>query len=61
MPAQIEAFLASARAHDEVIKPDVDAWNEVRIWPREASDKATTLGLTGLYAPEEFGVLGLSL
>ncbi|MXY34883.1 MAG: acyl-CoA dehydrogenase [Boseongicola sp. SB0676_bin_33] len=62
MPAQIEAILAAARAHtNEVIKPHVGAWNEAGVWPRDASDKASVLGLTGLYAPEEFGGQGLPL
>ena len=41
--------------------PNVDAWNEAGVWPRGASDKAAALGLTGLYAPEEFGGQGLPL
>ncbi len=62
MPAQIEAILAAARAHtNEVIKPNVGAWNEAGVWPRDASDKASAVGLTGLYAPEEFGGQGLPL
>lgn len=62
MPARIDTILAAARAHtDEVIKPNVDTWNETGVWPRDASDKAAALGLTGLYAPEEFGGQGLPL
>ena len=62
MPAQIETVVAAARSHaDEVIKPNVDAWNDAGVWPRDASDKAAALGLTGLYAPEDFGGQGLSL
>ena len=62
MPAQIDTILAAARAHaDEVIKPNVDTWNKAGVWPRDASDKAAALGLTGLYAPEEFGGQGLPL
>ena len=62
MPAKIDTILANARIHtDEVIKPNVDAWNEAGAWPRQASDKAGALGLTGLYAPEEFGGQGLPL
>ncbi len=62
MPVNIDDILARARKHtDEVIKPNVDAWNEAGAWPRDASDKAGALGLTGLYAPEEFGGQGLSL
>ncbi len=62
MGSKIDTILANARAHcDEVIKPNVDAWNEAGVWPREASDKAGALGLTGLYAPEEWGGQGLPL
>ncbi len=62
MGSKIEDILAAARSHtDEVIKPDVDAWNAAGVWPRAASDKAADLGLTGLYAPEEWGGQGLSL
>ena len=62
MPANIDDILAAARRHtDEDIKPNVDAWNESGVWPRGASDKAAALGLTGLYAPEEFGGQGLPL
>jgi alkylation response protein AidB-like acyl-CoA dehydrogenase len=39
----------------------VNAWNQAKKWPRDASDKAGALGLTGLYAPEEWGGQGLSL
>lgn len=62
MPADIDAVLDAARRHtDEVIRPGVDAWNEAGTWPRAASDKAAALGLTGLYAPEEWGGQGLPL
>lgn len=62
MAADIETVLAAARAHcDEVVKPNVDAWNAAGVWPRDASDKAAALGLTGLYAPEEWGGQGLPL
>ena len=62
MPANIDTILANARAHtEEVIKPEVDSWNESGAWPRAASDKAAALGLTGLYAPEELGGQGLPL
>lgn len=60
--ARIDEILAAARAHcNEVIKPQVNAWNAARAWPRAASDKAAALGLTGLYAPPEWGGQGLSL
>ena len=62
MSSKLENILAAARSHtDEVIKPNVNAWNEAGVWPRDASDKAGDLGLTGLYAPEEWGGQGFSL
>ena len=60
--ARIDDILENARRHaQEVIKPNVDAWNDAGVWPRAASDKAAALGLTGLYAPEEWGGQGLPL
>jgi hypothetical protein len=60
--AGIDEILERARRHcDEVIKPNVMDWNGARRWPRDASDKAAALGLTGLYAPPEWGGQGLSL
>ncbi|WP_350334394.1 acyl-CoA dehydrogenase family protein [Coralliovum pocilloporae] len=62
MTTKLDQILDAARSHtDEVIKPNVDAWNEAGVWPRDASDKAGALGLTGLYAPEDFGGQGLPL
>ncbi|MBL4874584.1 MAG: acyl-CoA dehydrogenase family protein [Rhodobacteraceae bacterium] len=62
MGSNIDSILAAARRHtDEVIKPNVNAWNDAAVWPRDASDKAGELGLTGLYAPTEWGGQGLSL
>jgi hypothetical protein len=62
MTGKIETILAAARRHcDEVIRPEVDQWNAAGKWPRQASDKAAALGLTGLYCPEELGGQGLSL
>jgi len=62
MTRPIDAILAKAKTHcDDVIKPSVDAWNTAGVWPRDASDKAAALGLTGLYAPTEWGGQGLSL
>lgn len=62
MTSKIDAILEAARTHcaDE-ITPNVDAWNDAGVWPRSSSDKAGTLGLTGLYAPEALGGQGLSL
>jgi alkylation response protein AidB-like acyl-CoA dehydrogenase len=62
MVADIDTVLAAARRHcDEVIKPNVEAWDAEGRWPRAASDKAAALGLTGLYAPEAWGGQGLPL
>ena len=62
MSPSIDDILAAARRHtEEVIKPGIDAWNAAGIWPREASNKAAALGLTGLYAPTEWGGQGLPL
>ncbi len=59
---RIDEILARARRHcDEVIRPNVDAWNRAGRWPRAASDAAGAAGLTGLYAPEEWGGQGLPL
>ncbi len=62
MENPIDTILARAKSHcDAVIKPNVDAWNKAGVWPRAASDQAAALGLTGLYAPTEWGGQGLSL
>ena len=62
MSEKLNTLLASARDHAlNVIIPNVDAWNAARVWPRDASDMAGSAGLTGLYAPEEFGGQGLPL
>ena len=61
MPADIDAILGAVRRHgEEVIKPNVDSWNEAAVWPRSASDPAAALGLTGLYCPDAWGGQGLS-
>ncbi len=61
-PSKIDQILAAARQHcEDEIMPNVDAWNAAAVWPRATSDKAAALGLTGLYAPEEFGGQGLPL
>jgi alkylation response protein AidB-like acyl-CoA dehydrogenase len=61
MAEKIESILADARAHcREVIRPEVDSWNEKRRWPRHASDAAARLGLMGLYCPADWGGQGLS-
>ncbi len=62
MSSSIDAVLQAARKHCAAdISPNVDAWNKAAVWPRGASDKAGALGLTGLYAPTEWGGQGLSL
>ncbi len=62
MSSHIDAILAAAIRHcQEEIVPNVDSWNEAARWPRSASDAAGAAGLTGLYAPREWGGQGLSL
>lgn len=62
MSEELDALLKAAHDHAvNEISPNVDAWNAAQTWPREASDKAGDAGLTGLYAPEEFGGQGLPL
>ena len=62
MSTKRAALLEAAHTHAKtVIAPNVDAWNAARTWPRDAADKAGAAGLTGLYAPEEFGGQGLPL
>lgn len=62
MSEKLTTILEAARRHaDEVITPNVDAWNAAKAWPRDATDKAGEAGLMGLYAPEELGGQGLPL
>lgn len=62
MTSTVEQILASAERHRiDVVSPGVDAWNAAGVWPRQASDAAASLGLLGLYCPEEWGGQGLSL
>jgi alkylation response protein AidB-like acyl-CoA dehydrogenase len=62
MTTNLDSILQAARDHaEQVIKPNVDRWNTAKKWPRDASDKAGAAGLTGLYAPQEFGGQGLPL
>ncbi|WP_170545423.1 acyl-CoA dehydrogenase family protein [Ruegeria arenilitoris] len=62
MSTEIEKILNVAREHAATeVAPNVDAWNQSGVWPRAASDKAGAAGLTGLYAPKEYGGQGLSL
>jgi len=62
MSDKLSSILAAAHAHaTEVIAPNIETWNASKTWPRDASDLAGAAGLTGLYAPEEFGGQGLPL
>ncbi len=62
MTSHIDTILAAARQHcEDEIMPNIDQWNTAGVWPRASSDKAAALGLTGLYAPTEFGGQGLGL
>ena len=62
MSDRLATILAAARAHaDDIIAPNIDAWNAAKTWPRDASNKAGEAGLTGLYAPPELGGQGLPL
>lgn len=62
MPQDLQAILSAAHDHaTTMIAPNVDAWNAAGQWPRDASDAAGAAGLTGLYAPEEWGGQGLPL
>ncbi|MEO0743992.1 MAG: acyl-CoA dehydrogenase family protein [Pseudomonadota bacterium] len=62
MSDKLDTILAAARDHaTTVIAPNVNAWNTGKAWPRDASDAAGAAGLTGLYAPEDWGGQGLSL
>ncbi len=62
MSEAIEQVLEAARLHCvSEVSPNVDVWNKAALWPRGASDKAGAAGLTGLYAPKEWGGQGLSL
>ncbi|MEM8581905.1 MAG: acyl-CoA dehydrogenase family protein [Pseudomonadota bacterium] len=62
MSEKLDTILAAAQDHAmTVIAPNVEAWNAAGTWPRAASDKAGAAGLTGLYAPQEWGGQGLSL
>lgn len=62
MPAKIDTILANARIHtEEVIKPNVDTWNEAGVWPRNASDKASAQGVwRKLNHPKHLPRIGLS-
>ncbi len=60
--ADLKSILEIAAGHcNEVIKPNINAWNKNSKWPRHASDIAGQQGLTGLYCPVELGGQGLSI
>ena len=62
MSDKLQTILTAAHDHaKQVIAPNVGAWNAAKAWPRTASDQAGAAGLTGLYAPEEWGGQGLPL
>lgn len=62
MSDKLQEILTSAHDHAmQIIAPNVDSWNAAKAWPRDASDKAGTAGLMGLYAPEAWGGQGLPL
>ena len=62
MAKDIDTILSAAEHFAQTqILPHVDQWNAAARWPRQASDAAAALGLTGLYAPKEYGGQGLSL
>ncbi len=62
MTNKIDEILEAARRHvREVIKPNVEAWNAAGVWPKAASEAAGAAGLTGLYAPQDWGGQGLPL
>ena len=62
MTDKLNTILEAAHAHaKDVILPNVDTWNAAKAWPRDASDQAGAAGLTGLYAPEDWGGQGLPL
>ena len=56
-----ESIQQAARKHcEEVILPNVDAWESSTEYPREAAAAAAADGLLGLYSPAEYGGQGLS-
>ena len=60
--SNIDTVLDAAQRHcEETIRPNIQKWNEAARWPRDASDAAAAVGLTGLYCPPEHGGQGLSL
>ena len=56
-----EQIRSAARKHcEEVILPNIDAWEAQTSYPHEAIGRAARDGLLGLYAPTELGGQGLS-
>ena len=61
MSQKSENIRQAARKHcEEVILPNVDAWESTTEYPREAAAAAAGDGLLGLYCPAEYGGQGLS-
>lgn len=60
--SKIDEVLKAAQNHArEVVAPNITAWIKSAKWPRDASDQAAKVGLTGLYCEAEWGGQGLSL
>lgn len=57
-----EKIIQAARKHtEEIILPNVEAWESTSEYPREAAITAAQAGLLGLYVSPEYGGQGLSL
>ncbi len=58
----MSAIIAAAEKHlHELVLPQVDEWEKLDHFPREAARAAAEDGLLGMYAPPELGGQGLSL
>lgn len=61
MRSNAEKILQAAKKHcEEVILPNVEAWESSTQYPHEAAIAAARDGLLGLYCPPEYGGQGLS-
>ncbi|MBU37592.1 MAG: acyl-CoA dehydrogenase [Anaerolineaceae bacterium] len=59
--SKAESIRAAARKHcEQVILPEVTAWEATTRYPRKAAVTAAADGLLGLYCPTEFGGQGLT-
>ena len=55
------AFQEAARAFAQgEMEPHAAEWDEQKIFPKETIAAAGEMGFCGMYAPEEYGGLGLS-